>query len=213
MARVDRLERSELRKLYPAVFDTLDKYSVSLDRFLECPDIEGHELLRRLRNISAYDPRREPRRYSEKEARAACQSIRKAADLIERLNKRPDSAVLQGESWRLTHALPELLRNYARRVQELPKHLQQKWEPFKVALISQLVWYVKDKTGSYYDEEVSALIGAFLENRKSKRRGDWTATALKQWRARHASDIAHLGPLAVLPLLPRPSKAYQTPHR
>jgi hypothetical protein len=201
-----------LRKRYKEIFKTVEEYGAinSLDRLLDCAGVDGDELLRRLRNIHAYDPRRELRKYSTREAQVASQNIQDTADLIERLNQRGDSAALDGESRHLTHALPELLRNYAGRVKRLPHYVQERWEPKKVALVSQLVWYVAEATGTYHDEEVSALVGALLISRRGRPLGEWSATALKQWRTRHEIDIEMLGPLFVLPHIPRPSKTYKT---
>lgn len=211
MARTDQSQQLELRRHYPKIFHTLDEYSVtsSLNRLLDYPGVDGNELLRRLRNLGAYNPRGELRKYSRKRALADCKIIQDAADLIEQLNGRPDSAVLHGEPWHLTHRLPEVLRNYARRLGELPYSVQERWEPKKVALISQLVWYVHQRTGKYHDAQVAELIGVFMDNKKSKRRGDWSAEGQKEWRKRHASDIERLGPLLVLPSLPRSSKTYR----
>jgi hypothetical protein len=192
---------SDLQRRYEAIFRTLESYRAtsSLKRLLNCPGIDEHELLLRLTNFKVYSPQMEPQKYRKRQASADCKMIRDTADLIERLNK-PYGPDLQGESWRLTEALPDLLRSFARRVEALPEYVAEKWEPIKVAAISQFVWYVKQKTGSYHEEDVSAVVGAFLYN------GQWTQDAFHQWRTRHARDIESLGPLTFLPVLPRPPR-------
>jgi len=76
--------------------------------------------------------------------------------------------------------------------------VESRWEPVKTAAMSQLVWYVKETTGQYHDGLVAPLIGALIYN------GNWDTDSLKQWRQRHVSEIRRLGPLRVLPVLPRP---------
>jgi len=186
-----------------SISSKLEKYNatINLDRLSSQDglrdDVDRVELRRRLRNLSAYSPDLEPRKYPKRRARDEARYIRNAANLIQDLNDRCGYSVLLGENWHLTKALPGLLRDYAQRVEKLPEEVQEKWEPVKVAAISQFVWYVETRTGSNYDEDVSAIIGAFLKD------GLWNASALKQWLTRNARAIDSLGPLNILPVIPR----------
>ena len=191
---------SELADL---IFKTLEKYNVkaSLDRLLACEGVDREELLRRVNTLRSYRPEMEPRKYPKRKARDTARRIRHTADLVQSLNEdRATGVALLGDNWHLTAALPGLLRSYAQRVERLPDYVQEKWEPIKVAAIGQLVWYVKTQTGAYHDEDVSAIVGAFMYH------GKWSAEALKQWRTRNAAAIQRLGPLTILPLIPRSPK-------
>jgi len=180
------------------------------------------ELLFILSELNNYNPKKnEPHKLPSKEARAYAERIKDTADLIEQIRRRafysgalldsdfcttlPPSKTLQkfapgqgvahftGNHFR---TLPQLLREYARRVESLPRSFEEKWKPFRTALLSQLVSYVKRRTGKYYDKDVAALAGVLLsENRLS-------AWAIKEFRKRNAASIRMLGPLQVIPILP-----------
>jgi hypothetical protein len=162
----------------------------------------------------------ELRRLTKRQANAAAKKIRDAADLIKSLEHDPSCSSLSATpidvsrqvappefclppmrtqlSFREILAWPQALYEYADRVEKLPEHVQIRWEPVKVAAMSQIVWYVEQKTGSYHDTEVSELLSALDDG--------WTPDALKEWRNRHEHEINSLGPLEVLPILPRPPR-------
>jgi hypothetical protein len=124
--------------------------------------------------------------------------IKATADLIDTLNRRKDGSFLLGNDYRCTLNLSAELRGYADRVNNLPSAVLPRWNPFKVTAISRIIWYVKTTTGGYHDELVSALISPFVQGE------NFSAEALKQWRARHRVDIQSLGDLNVFPWLLRP---------
>lgn len=210
MARTPKKPKVASRQWNPLKAETealilkrLDNYHVkqNLDRLLACGGVNRNDMLHRLDTLRIYRPEMEPRKYPKKKARDNAKRILNAADLIQSLNDDAVTGVaLQGDNWHLTAALPALLRCYAQRVEELPDYVQEKWEPVKVAAISQLIWYVRTSTGDYHDEDVSAIVGAFLYD------GGWTADALKQWRMRNALAIQRLGPWTILPAVPRSPK-------
>jgi len=182
---------------------------------------DREELLFILTELNGYDPKKnEPRRVSSKEARAYAKRIADTADLIEQVRKRARHAPLDSD-FRTTlplpkallklapeqgvahftgnhlRTLPQLLREYARRFESLPQSFEEKWKPFKTSLLSQLIWYVKRRTKKYYDNDVSAVASAVLND------DDLTPQAVKQFRTRNAASIRRLGPLQVVPILPR----------
>jgi hypothetical protein len=183
------------------IFECLNRYhcKARFDRLVKLGAKED-ELLRRLRALATYSPGREPRTPKTRTTRAQAKKIRSAADLMESLNREPHSALLLESDWKDTRSLPDKLRRYATRLEQLPKLVDPRWEPIKVALISQLVWYVKQSTGRYRDTEVSALIAALLYS------GNWDPESLKQWRTRYKVDISKAGPLEVLPVTPSRSR-------
>lgn len=103
-----------------------------------------------------------------------------------------------GENWRETMALPQELHEYADRVESLPKYVQEGWEPQKTAVISQLVWYLKKSTRKARYQEAATLLDFFHIP------GVWNTTSLKSWCSRHKEEIRQLGPLEIIPVLPRP---------
>jgi hypothetical protein len=175
------------------------------------------ELLKRL--CVLYQPPTELQRLSKREAQSLAQRIRQNADLIESLNSRPDNNPLleaihvrreiplpsgfEKQCWQISFSYreilcwPEAMREYASRVEVLPRYVQGRWQPIQTAAIAQLVWYVKASTKKDHDEDVSPLIGAVLRD------GNYSADALKLWRSRHRTEIGELGPLSILPFLPR----------
>ncbi len=200
------------------VLETLKKHNCKarLDLLVES-GADRDDLLRRLLAFASYSPRIELRRLTKRQANAAAKKIRDVADLIKSLEHDPSCSSLSATpidvsrqvappefrlppmrtqfSFREIPAWPQALYEYADRVEKLPEHVQIRWEPVKVAAISQIVWYVEQKTGSYHDAEVSELLSALD--------GVWTPDALKEWRNRHEHEINSLGPLEVLPILPR----------
>jgi hypothetical protein len=194
------LERSDVERVMAA----LRKYHCEshVDRLVKA-GADRDELLRRLLLLVDYSPKLEPRRLTSRETSAHARKIRDTADLIEFLNEGPHNVLLLGPVWQEALTLPTRLRELADRVQRLPEEVDPRWEPIKVAAQCQLVWVVKQATGRYHDDEVSALIGALLHG------GQWDVDSLKQWRSRHATDIQKLGPLVALPRLPKPPRKYR----
>ena len=192
-----------------------------LDRLLKS-EADRDGLLQRLAAFASYSPKIELRRLTKRKTLAYAADIRHVAGLIESLNNRPDPISLTETirvsrevappdchlppektefSYREILAWPKALREYADRVESLPQRVQVRWEPAKVAAISQIVWYVKQKTGSEHDAEVSKWRSALSDV--------WTPDAdeLKQWRQRYENEINIFGSLEVLPMLPhRPRK-------
>jgi len=96
------------------------------------------------------------------------------------------------------------LSEFADHLEQLPRRIEPRWEPIKVAAICQFVWLVKRSTNAYHDALVAPIIGALLFG------GRWDEDALKQWRKRHTLDIEVLGPLApALPIVPGPARKFR----
>lgn len=93
--------------------------------------------------------------------------------------------------------LPEVLRGYAERVRKLPAYVEEKWKPARTAALAQLLWYVKNRTGRSYNDDVAALVSVLLND------PHLTVGAIKGFRKRHAVSIRKSGPLSVIPILPR----------
>jgi hypothetical protein len=203
------------------VLQKLKDYSVmqNFEHLIE-RGADREELLFILTELNDYDPtKNEPHKVPSKEARAWAKRITETAHLIEQITKRasyarldsmfsttlplPKSFLRFAPNEGVAHfdgnhlrTLPQLLREYARRVESLPHSFEEKWKPFRTALLSQLVSYVKRRTGKCYDKDVAALAAVLLSE---SRLSAWT---IKEFRKRNAASIRMLGPLQVIPILP-----------
>jgi len=177
----------------------LDRYNCRTEfNRLIALGVRKEELLRRLICLAAYSPKLEPRKPSERMARHYAGTLRETARLLEKLSSHYYGYLLSGSDWRQTLQLPHLLREYADRLENWPGSIEARWQPVRTTAMCQLVWCVKNDTGQYHDALVAPLIAALIFEGKSY------AEAFKQWRNRHTSDIDTLGPLNVLPHIPRP---------
>ncbi len=202
------------------VLKKLNLYSAKprFDHLLSKGAVE-EELLFRLVQLDSYDQALEPRKLSSKKAKAIANSIKNMANQIEVLNRSPHGHLLSDTidvsrevappelhlppmktrfSFREILTWPEALREYADRVRGLPSRIDEKWKPLKAALLSQLVWYVKYRTGKHRQTDVAALVAALWYA------GKWSPQALKEWCSSHEPEINKLGPLSVLPISPHP---------
>jgi len=223
-------ERSEKREMtkqhtdsefYQEVLIRLRDYSVdqNLENLIRA-GADRNVLLKRLAVLSRMPS--ELQRLNKRDARAYAVRIRQTADLMESLNRRQDNGPLldpihagkeisfpkgfSKEEWKIVLTnrailcLPEVLREYAVRVESLPDHVQIGWKPIETAAIAQLIWYVKGSTKKDHYSDVAPLIGAILRD------GQWSPGALKQWCYEHRTDIDKLGDLSALPYFPRPPR-------
>lgn len=185
------------------------------------------ELLNRLAILFLYSgssATMELHRLPSKRAKSQAQTIRQTANLVASLNRRLDNGSLLeiiqvrrnaplpndlsafATSWNIAFSYreilcwPQALREYADRVEALPKTVKIRWKPVQTAAIAQIVWYVKQSTRRDCDVDLAPLIGAVGFDRS------WTAANMKKWRTRHRLEIRKLGPLSVLPVLPRPPR-------
>jgi hypothetical protein len=219
-----RLPSGEMTKqhtdseFYREVLKRLRDYSVdqNLANLIRA-GADRNVLLERLAVISRMPS--ELQRLNKRDARAHALQIRQTADLMESLNRRPDNGPLLDpihagreislpkEEWKIVLTnrailcLPEVMREYACRVESLPDYVQIGWKPIKTAAIAQLIWYVKGSTKKDHYHDVAPLIGAFLRD------GQWSPRALKQWCYEHRTEIDKLGDLFVLPYFPRPPRS------
>jgi hypothetical protein len=188
---------------YHRVMEKLRDFSAEQDFERLCEmGADRDRLLQRLFALTSRPP--EPIRLSRTMARSIAKRIDSTAKLIAELNgHRVDShrilGDVLGEDYRTTLALPELLRAYAGRVKRLPDIAAEKWEPVRTGTMCQLIWYVKHSTSGYRDREVASLISATSND-------EFSTEGLKQWRSRHKKEIRSLGPLEILPYLPRPPR-------
>ena len=79
--------------------------------------------------------------------------------------------------------LPSDLRNYVRALDFVLKMTLTKWESAEMQAIGFLMWYVKDSTGRYHDEEVANLINPVLRQHGIDMKNVGTLRAIRMRRA------------------------------
>lgn len=198
---MDKQQPEALPDYYKRMFDRIDRYRCRSE-FDELVRLGANreELMKRLVRVSGYSAAMEPRKPDKRRTKQWAKRIRATAKLLTELDEHRYGRMLLGSDWRQTRNLPTMLSEYSARLEQWSDQIEPRWEPLKTAAICQVIWFVKNSTGRYQDALVAPLIGAFLY------RGELYPEALKKWRERHRSDIQRLGPLDVLPVIPRPPR-------